>query len=213
MGITQEELAGRSGLHRTYITDIERGARNPSLESIHKLAEALDVSMSTLFGQGGNPCLAGTADDVKAGNLAVDILLVEDDVTDAHLAMSALGKARLSNRIHHVPDAESAMAYLFESISKSDPRLRHNPSVILLDLNLPRMDGRELLRILKLDERTRAIPVVILTVSDQSRDIDSCRQLGADAYIVKPVDFPRLARIAPQLNCYWTLFTSSSREK
>jgi len=213
LGITQEELAGRAGLHRTYIADIERGARNPSLESINKLAEALNVSLSTLFGQGGNPLMLSMDDALNAEKRAVDILLVEDDLTDAQMAMSALKKARLSNRIHHVPDGESALAYLFETTSQSDQRPLNKPSVILLDLNMPRMDGRELLRILKLDDRTRMIPVVILTVSDQSRDIDVCRQLGADAYIVKPVDFPRLARITPQLNYHWTLFSSSTHGK
>jgi len=213
LGITQEELAGRSGLHRTYITDIERDARNPSLESIHKLAEALDVSMSTLFGQNDNARLLGLDDDASAGSLGVEILLVEDEMTDAHMAMSALRKARLSNRIHHVTDGESALAYLFGSNAKNDPLPGHTPGVILLDLNLPRMDGRDLLRILKTDERTRAIPVVILTVSDQSRDIDICLQLGAEAYMVKPVDILRLVRITPQLNYHWTLFASTNRGK
>lgn len=205
-GISQEVLAERAGLHRTYIADIERGSRNPSLLSINKLAEALNLSLSSLF---ENQQSLDSGERNGNAQVAVDILLVEDNLDDAEMAISALKRSRLSNQIHHVPDSETALTYLYES-SNPDAILRNKPSVILLDLNLPKMDGRTLLRMLKTDPRTRSIPVVILTVSEQSGDITACRQLGADAYIVKPVDFNRLAKIAPQLNYHWTLFTSSS---
>jgi len=191
--ISQEELAGRAGLHRTYIADIERGARNPSLESIDRLARALEVSIAGLF--------AAPATNTEA----VDILLVEDDANDVVLTLRAFEKAHLSNRVHVAKDGAEALAYIFCTGPYARRRLEQRPKVILLDLGLPKVDGLEVLRRIKHDERTRLIPVVVLTMSQQARDIAECRRLGADSYIVKPVDFQRLSQITPQLNLSWML--------
>ncbi len=201
LGLSQEELADRAGLHRTYVADIERGARNPSLSSIDRLASALETSLSGLFAS----CEAtepGCSEDV------VDILMVEDDARDVALTLRAFKKARLGNRIVVVRDGAEALDYLYEAKAQGSNDLLHRPRVILLDLNLPKVDGREVLRHIKGDERTRAIPVVVLTASAQHRDVERCTRLGADGYIVKPVDFERLCRITPSLNLSWMLMAS-----
>lgn len=208
MGISQEELAGRAGLHRTYVADIERGARNPSLESINKLANALELSLSALFGPAANQLsdtYPGAAD--KADNV-VDILLVEDNPSDIELTLQAFKKAHLTNRVHVARDGEEALAFIFAVGPYAHRKNDERPQVILLDLNLPKVGGREVLRRIKTDMRTKNIPVIILTISELGSDIIECNRLGANGYIVKPVDFQRLAKVTPQLDFRWTLFTS-----
>ena len=207
MGYSQEQLAERAGLHRTYIADIERGARNPSLASINKLAEALQLSLSTLFSttdapNANTPAIAGDEE-----SRVVDILLVEDRDEDIALTLRAFKKAHLSNRVHVVRDGEEALSFIFARGTYADRESLSRPKVILLDLNLPKVDGREVLRLIKRDESMKSIPVVILTCSEFSDDIEECTRLGANAYIVKPVDFLRLAEITPQLNCSWKLYS------
>ncbi|MBI3853108.1 MAG: response regulator [Verrucomicrobia bacterium] len=211
LGISQEELAWRAGLHRTYVTDIERGARNPSLESIHKLARALKVSLSAFF----EPAAESPPSDVEAGNGAqgriVDILLVEDNREDADLTMRAFKQARLTNRVHIVGDGAEALDFLFCRGAFASRKVEERPQVVLLDLHLPKVHGFEVLRQIKNDERTRMIPVVVLTASQQDRDIREARRLGAETYLVKPVEFHNFSRITPQLQFDWALLTPSER--
>ena len=194
LGISQEELAARAGLHRTYVSDVERGARNPSLESVQKLAGALEVSLPTLFNKAsaGEPGL-------------VEILLVEDNPHDIKLTTWAFQKARLMNPIHVVRDGVEALEFLFATGRHARRKDAAMPEVILLDLNLPGKNGIEVLREIKADERTQRIPVVILTVSSRERDITECRRLGAETYIVKPVRFESFSQVASNLNLAWTL--------
>lgn len=193
LGISQEELGGRAGLHRTYVSDIERGARNVSLESMEKLAHALNVSVATLFADPSNPRPFATLPKV------IDILLVEDSPSDIDLAIEALNQARFINRIQVATDGESALQSLFASQSR--------PSLVLLDLALPKIDGLEVLRAIRADERTRSIPVLILTASTDATDRAKCRQLGADGFIVKPVGFRGLAEATPDLQFQWALLS------
>ncbi len=197
LGISQEELANRAGLHRTYISDIERGARNPSLESIAKLARALELSLPVLFARTGRPHGEGGA--------MVEILLVEDDPRDVELTMRAFERARLSNPIHLVRDGAAALDFIFATGAHARRRVSGWPMVVLLDLNLPRVCGVEVLRRMKADARTREIPVVILTVSTRDRDIEECRSLGAANYIVKPVGFQNFSEVIPGLEMEWAL--------
>jgi CheY-like chemotaxis protein/ribosome-binding protein aMBF1 (putative translation factor) len=206
-GFSQEELAWRSDLHRTYIAGIEGGARNVSLKNIEKLAKALEVSAATLLlPSGKSEARAGRVRrDSSAGEL-VDILLVEDNSVDAELTLRALNKARFANHVHLVRDGAAALNYLFCRGEYSRLRASDRRLVVLLDLNLPKVAGIEVLRNIKANETTRKTPVVILTVSQKDRDISECLRLGAEAYIVKPVDFQRLCQVTPELSLNWGLF-------
>jgi CheY-like chemotaxis protein/DNA-binding XRE family transcriptional regulator len=203
LGISQEELAGRAGLHRTYISDVERGARNVSLESIHRLANALGIPMSVLFAR-----LEELSSDapfrpsVLADEL-VDILIVEDSPVDAELTIKALKSVLVTNHIFVVRDGAAALDFLFCRGEYAHRKRGARPQVILLDLSLPKIDGVEVLRQIKADSRTRSIPVI--AVSSQDRDVTASQRLGADAYIVKPVDFQNLSGVTPQLSLQWAL--------
>jgi len=196
LGISQEELAYRAGLHRTYVSDLERGARNPSIESIEKLAGALQVSVSHLFESIGNG---------NSSRQMVEILLVADNPRDADLTRSSFAQAKMTNPIHVVRDGAEALDFLLATGAYSARRGDPHPQVVLLDLNLQNVSGLEVLRQLKADKRTREIPVVVLTASTRDRDIAECRRLGAANYIVKPVDFHNFSEIAPRLSLAWML--------
>ena len=202
LGISQEELAERANLHRTYISDVERGARNVSLASIEKLAHALQVSLPTLLTydeQTGAPTSPTPVEKL------VDILLVEDSEDDIDLTIRALRRANIANRIQTLRDGAAAVDYLFCTGEFAQRRPNDRPQLILLDLGLPKMDGLEVLRRIKSDPRTSQIPVVVLTMSTRDRDILVSKRLGADAYIVKPVDFKGFSELAPSLNLQWAL--------
>lgn len=205
LGISQEELAGRAGLHRTYISDIERGARNVSLGSIDRLASALEVSLSALFTQGDEPISGKLAGKSVSSDELVEILFVEDNPDDVRLTIHALKQAKISNRIFVVRDGVEALNFLFCTGKYAQRQPNDRPQLILLDLALPKIHGLEVLRRLKADPRTRPIPVVVLTASQHDRDITASKRLGAGAYIVKPVGFQNLSEITPQLSFQWAL--------
>jgi two-component system, response regulator len=205
MGISQEELAGRAGLHRTYISDVERGARNVSLESIHRLATALEVPLSVLFARFEELSQSRPAGASLSADELVDILIVEDSAEDAELTMKALKDIRITNHIHVVRDGAAALDFLFFRGEFASRKRTNRPQIILLDLGLPKIDGIEVLRQIKSDSRTRTIPVIVLTASGRERDATASQRLGADAYIVKPVDFENLSGVIPQLSLQWAL--------
>jgi|SRR5713226_4400066 len=188
LGISQEELAYRAGLHRTYISDVERGARNPSIGSIEKLASALEISVSMLFEQAG-----------------MEILLVEDDPRDVQLTLRAFEKAKITNPVHVVRDGVEALDFIFATGPYAHRHSARRPQIILLDLNLQKKSGIEVLRRIKANETTRDIAVIVLTASNRERDIAECRRLGAFAYIVKPVEFQNFSEVTARLNLAWTL--------
>jgi two-component system, response regulator len=207
LGLSQEQLAERANLHRTYISDVERGTRNLSLESINKLARALEVSVPTLFAT--SDAGARKAGSHKFGpglKEFVDILLVEDDPNDVELTLQAFKEYRFANLVHVVRDGAEALDYVFCRGAYAQRRSKDRPQVILLDLNLPKISGVEFLYRIKADKRTRLIPVVVLIGSLKDRDIAECRRLGAETCIVKPVNFQRLSEITPQLDLNWALF-------
>lgn len=130
----------------------------------------------------------------------VDILLVEDSPTDVLLAKEALEYSRLANNLHNVPDGVEALAFLRKQGKyQSMPR----PGLILLDLNLPRKDGREVLAEIKNDETLKRIPVVVLTTSQNEADIHKAYGLHANCYIVKPVDFEKFAEVVKNIEKFW----------
>ncbi len=135
----------------------------------------------------------------------VDILLVEDNPQDLELALRALQKAKIRNRIQVARDGAEALDFIFCEGNHHDRKIEDTPKVILLDLKLPKVDGLEVLKRLKGDERTRSIPVVILTSSREQKDIVESYQLGVNSYIVKPVNFEGFANAVRDLGLYWLL--------
>jgi two-component system, response regulator len=133
----------------------------------------------------------------------VEILLVEDNPDDVELALLALKKNNLANRIHVVRDGEEALEFLFCRGAYRARRFDTPPRFVLLDLKLPKVDGLEVLRALKSDSRTKAVPVVVMTSSKQQRDMVEGYQLGVNSYIQKPIDFNEFREIIKQLGYYW----------
>jgi two-component system response regulator len=135
----------------------------------------------------------------------VEILLVEDNPNDIKLAMHAFNTHRFANLVHVVRDGAEALEFLFCTDRYAHRKLEHGPKLILLDLKLPLVDGIEVLRRAKADPRTRNLPVVVMTSSKEDRDICEAYKLGANSYIVKPVDFERFTEAVRQLGYYWLL--------
>ena len=135
----------------------------------------------------------------------VDILMVEDNPNDEELTLHELRKYHLANRIHVVRDGQEALDYVFCTGRYADRQITDQPSVILLDIKLPFVDGLEVLSRIKKDDRTRTIPVVMLTSSREERDLVESYRLGVNSYIVKPVDFDQFKESARTLGMYWLL--------
>jgi CheY-like chemotaxis protein len=132
------------------------------------------------------------------------ILLVEDNPNDAELTMEALTEHNLANDVTWVHDGEEALEYLF-CRGKYEGRTCNDLAVILLDLKLPKVDGLEVLRIIKSDERLKFTPVVVLTSSREERDLVESYRLGVNAYVVKPVDFSEFMKAVEQLGAFWAI--------
>jgi len=135
----------------------------------------------------------------------VEVLLVEDNPQDADLAKRALRKKNLANHLQWVEDGEAALDFLFCRGSYSDRTPSRQPKVVLLDLKLPKLDGLEVLEAIKGDDRTKSIPIVIVTSSRQDPDIAKAYALGANSYVVKPIDFDQFADSMANLGYYWLL--------
>lgn len=138
-------------------------------------------------------------------NREVEILLVEDDPQDMELTMRALMSEHLCNRVEVARDGEEALDFLFRRGKFADRDPEEQPRLILLDLKLPKVDGLEVLKLVKEDPNTRAIPVVILTSSRQETDMIRGYELGTNSYIQKPVDFDQFRTTIKQLGYYWLL--------
>jgi len=135
----------------------------------------------------------------------VEILLVEDNASDAELCMRALKKHNLANKLVWVKDGAEALDFIFGTGAYSGRKVVDGPKVILLDLRLPKVDGLDVLRRLKADEHTRLIPVVVLTSSKEDRDVIESYQLGVNSYISKPVEFDAFVKTVSELGMYWLL--------
>ena len=134
----------------------------------------------------------------------VDILLVEDNAADAEMTLRALRKRNLSNQVHWVKDGPEALDYLFFR-GAYGKRASGNPKIVLLDLKMPKMDGIEVLRKIREDDRTRLVPVVMLTSSAEENDIVRSYELGVNSYIVKPVEFDKFVEEVSKLGVYWAI--------
>jgi two-component system, response regulator len=137
---------------------------------------------------------------------SVDVLLVEDNLDDAELTIRELKKHGMANNLFHVQDGEQALDFIFAKGKFSDTRNAvHAPKLILLDIQMPKVNGIEVLEKVKANEDTRMTPVVILTSSKEDPDIQKCYALGANSYIVKPVNFEGFADSIKNLGFYWLL--------
>lgn len=137
---------------------------------------------------------------------SLEILLVEDNPQDLELTQRALRGANLANYIRIARDGAEALEFLFCEGAHVARKIDDHPKVILLDLKLPKFDGLQVLKRIKSDPRTRAIPVVVLTSSKEQNDVVESYELGVNSYIVKPVNFERFAEAVQQLGLYWLMF-------
>lgn len=135
----------------------------------------------------------------------VEVLLIEDNMNDAELTIRALKKRNLANNLIHLKDGAQALDFLFGEGESAGRDISVLPKVILLDLKMPRVDGMEVLEKVRADPRTKKIPVVVLTSSKEDPDIKECYRLGANSYIVKPVEFENFQAAVSELGYYWLL--------
>lgn len=146
--------------------------------------------------------------------IQVDILLVEDNSDDAELTIRELRKNNMANNLFHVKDGAEAVEFIFATGKYANTRnVNDNPKVVLLDIQMPKVNGIETLQKIKADERTRSTPVVMLTSSKEDPDIQKCYSLGANSYIVKPVNFEGFAEAIRNLGFYWLLINQSPQNK
>jgi two-component system response regulator len=135
----------------------------------------------------------------------VEILLVEDNPNDAELATRALTRNNIANRLLHVRDGEEALEYIFGTGRYVDHNPAIYPKVVLLDLKLPKIDGLEVLRRIRANEITKMMPVVVLTSSQEESDRIGSYQIGANSFVVKPMEFEDFSRAIVELGMYWLL--------
>ncbi len=142
-----------------------------------------------------------------------NILLVEDNPSDVGLTRRALEKSRIANELIAVEDGQEALDYLFGSDPLTGQRMNELPALVLLDLKLPKVDGLQVLRQIRADDRTSRLAVVILTTSSEEQDIAQSYDLGANSYIRKPVDFTQFAEAIQNLGLYWLVLNEAAPPK
>ena len=135
----------------------------------------------------------------------VEILLVEDNASDSEMTIHALKASNLANNLLHVKDGAAALDYIFAEGEYAGREVMDKPRVILLDLKMPKVSGIEVLKRIRSDERTKGIPVVVLTSSKEDPDIQKCYDLGANSYVVKPVEFEDFQKAISDLGLYWMI--------
>jgi two-component system, response regulator len=139
----------------------------------------------------------------------IEIVLVEDNPTDAELCLRSLKSHNLANNIVWLRDGAEALDYLFSRGAYSERNAAERPTLVMLDLRLPKVDGKEVLKRIKSDDRLKSIPVVVLTSSREDRDINECYNLGANSFVVKPVEFDKFAKTVASLGYYWAAINTS----
>ncbi|HXL56211.1 MAG TPA: response regulator [Chitinophagaceae bacterium] len=139
-------------------------------------------------------------------NREIEILLVEDNMDDAELAILALRKRNIANSLIHLDNGAEALDFLFGKGKYEGRNIANKPKIILLDLKMPKVDGFEVLKQIKANEETKAIPVVVLTSSKESPDVEQAYLLGANSYMVKPVEFDNFTQAVAEIGMYWLLY-------
>ena len=138
---------------------------------------------------------------------AVDILFVEDSIDDATLTIRALAKSGFTNKLHHVKDGAEALEFIYCKGIYASRNIKENPKLILLDLKMPKVSGMQVLEKIKSDPDFKSIPVVILTSSQEDPDVAKCYALGANSYIVKPVDSNNFFLAIKEIGMYWMILS------
>ena len=138
-----------------------------------------------------------------------EILLVEDNPDDVELTRLAFEESKIANKLVVVSDGAAALDYLFAKGMYADRDPSHLPSIVLLDLNLPKVDGREVLQAIRANEATRTLPVVVLTTSAEPFDVEASYALGVNSYIQKPVDFEQFVWAVKQVGLYWLVLNQA----
>jgi CheY-like chemotaxis protein/DNA-binding XRE family transcriptional regulator len=202
LGVTQEELAWRADMHRTYLADIERGSRNVTLRSISSLARALQLPVGTLLGH-YDGALVGPP-------LMGEVLLVQDNSSDADRALRAFKQARFSNPLKWVTTGREALEYL-RCEGRYVGRDPVTPQLVLLDLDLPDGSGLAVLRAIKARAETRSIPVIVMTRSCDDRRVAESGRLGAADCLTVPIEFSNFSQVTPKLNLHWALVAPTPR--
>jgi two-component system response regulator len=143
----------------------------------------------------------------------VDILLVEDNASDAEMTIRALTKGNKANKLFRVKDGADALDFLFAMGTYAERSMGMAPKLVILDLKLPKVSGKEVLTKIKTDERTRKIPVVILTSSQEASDVKACYDLGANGYVVKPLESDAFSNAIAELGTYWTIINEPPQQR
>lgn len=141
----------------------------------------------------------------------IEVLLVEDSMSDAEMTIRALKKNNMANQLLHLNNGAEALDFLFAEGAYSDRQMENTPRVVLLDLKLPKVNGIEVLQRIKSDDRTKKIPVVVLTSSKEDPDIQKCYGLGVNGYVVKPVEFDEFYKAISSLGLYWMIVNEPPR--
>ncbi len=139
----------------------------------------------------------------------IEILFIEDNPHEAELTIRSLKKHNLANTLKHIDDGAEALDFIFATGVYADREFSPNPKLIILDLKLPKIDGLEILRKIKSDQRTQSIPVAVLTSSKEEKDIIESYKLGVNSYIVKPVNFESFSKAVAELGLYWIILNQS----
>jgi CheY-like chemotaxis protein len=142
----------------------------------------------------------------------IEIILVEDNPDDAALTMRAFKARNLFNRMVHLKNGQEAIDYIFNGVEFGGKKFDNHPKVILLDLKMPKINGMEVLEKIKSNEETKTIPVVVLTSSAEDPDIKKCYELGANSYIVKPVEFENFSKTVVDLGLYWLVINQTNNK-
>jgi two-component system response regulator len=141
----------------------------------------------------------------------IEVLLVEDNMSDAEMTIRALKKNNMANQLLHLQDGAEALDFLFAEGTYSGRQIENTPRVVLLDLKMPKVNGLEVLQRIKSDDRTKKIPVVVLTSSKEDPDIQKCYGLGVNGYVVKPVEFDEFYKAISSLGLYWMIVNEPPR--
>ncbi|MBX3149466.1 response regulator [Candidatus Obscuribacterales bacterium] len=190
LGLSQSELSNQAGLHRTYISEVERGTQNLTIETLGKLADALGTSVLLL--------VEDASQATRYTDSAIRILLAEDSAADIHMVERSLKASKLPTVLTVLTDGRDTIDYLAQKEKSSEL-----PDLILLDLHLPKKNGYEILREIKVDDRLKHIPVVVLTNSESNLDVSRTYELHANTFITKPVSQKKFQEAILRVLDYW----------